>query len=200
MAASTAYEEICILYLYVREKIMAKRVLVISTSLRGNSNSDVLAKAFAKGAKEAGNEVTEISLKDKNIGFCKGCLACLKLGHCVIKDDAVKIAEQMHDAEVIVFSTPIYYYEMAGQMKTLLDRANCLYGTDYAFKEIYMLSTAAEDEESVDSRAVNGLEGWIACFERAKLAGTVFAGGVDEAGTIAGHPSLEESFRMGNSV
>lgn len=89
---------------------------------------------------------------------------------------------------------------MAGQMKTLLDRANCLYGTDYAFKEIYMLSTAAEDEEYVDSRAVNGLEGWIACFERAKLAGTVFAGGVDEAGTITGHPSLEESFRMGNSV
>ena len=179
---------------------MAKRVLVISTSLRGNSNSDVLAKAFAKGAKEAGNEVAEISLKDKNIGFCKGCLACLKLGHCVIKDDAVKIAEQMHDADVIVFSTPIYYYEMAGQMKTLLDRANCLYGTDYVFKEIYMLSTAAEDEEYVDSRAVNGLEGWIACFERAKLAGTVFAGGVDEAGTITGHPSLEESFRMGNSV
>lgn len=52
----------------------------------------------------------------------------------------------------------------------------------------------------MNSRAVNGLEGWIACFERAKLAGTVFAGGVDEAGTIAGHPSLEESFRMGNSV
>lgn len=44
---------------------MAKRVLVISTSLRGNSNSDVLAKAFAKGAKEAGNEVTEISLRIK---------------------------------------------------------------------------------------------------------------------------------------
>ena len=179
---------------------MGKKVLVISTSLRSNSNSDALAKAFAEGAKEAGNEVTEVSLKDKNIGFCKGCLACLKLGHCVRKDDAVKIAEQMHDAEVIVFATPIYYYEMAGQMKTLLDRVNCLYGTDYAFKEVYMLSTAAEDEEGVDSRSVSGLEGWIACFDRAKLAGTVFAGGVDEAGTIAGHPSLEKAVRMGNAI
>ncbi len=179
---------------------MSKKVLIISTSLRSNSNSDALAEAFAKGAKEAGHEVTEISLKNKTMGFCKGCLACLKLGHCVIKDDAVEIAKQMHDAEVIAFSTPIYYYEMAGQMKTLLDRANCLYGTDYAFKDIYMLSTAAEDKEGVDSRAVSGLEGWIACFERAKLAGTVFAGGADEAGAIAGHKALKDAYQRGATV
>lgn len=113
---------------------MSKKVLVISTSLRHNSNSETLAGEFAKGAKEAGHEVKEITLRDKNIGFCKGCLACLKLGHCVIQDDAVEIAKQMHDAQVIVFATPIYYYEMSGQMKTMLDRANPLYGTDYAFE------------------------------------------------------------------
>ena len=89
---------------------------------------------------------------------------------------------------------------MAGQMKTLLDRANCLYGTDYAFKDIYMLSTAAEDEEGVDSRAVSGLEGWIACFERAKLAGTVLAGGADEAGDIAGHRALKDAYQKGTAV
>ena len=68
---------------------MSKKVLIISTSLRGNSNSEALAHEFAKGAKDAGNEVTEITLCDKNIGFCKGCFACLKLGYCVINDDAV---------------------------------------------------------------------------------------------------------------
>ena len=52
---------------------MSKKVLIISTSLRGNSNSEALAHEFAKGAKDAGNEVTEITLCDKNIGFCKGC-------------------------------------------------------------------------------------------------------------------------------
>ena len=72
--------------------------------------------------------VCKISLRDKNIGFCKGCLACLKTGQCVIKDDAVEIAQKMHDAEVIAFASPIYYYEMSGQMKTMLDRANWLYG------------------------------------------------------------------------
>ena len=179
---------------------MSKKVLIISTSLRHNSNSETLAGEFAKGAKEAGHEVKEITLRDKNIGFCKGCLACLKLGHCVIQDDAVEIAKQMHDAQVIVFATPIYYYEMSGQMKTMLDRANPLYGTDYAFEDIYFLSTAAEDENGVDSRAIAGLEGWIDCFERAKLAGTVFAGGVDAAGAITGHTALKKAFEMGKSI
>lgn len=112
---------------------MSKRVLVISSSLRNNSNSDALADAFAKGAQEAGHQVQKISLKGKTIGFCRGCLACLKAGKCIIRDDAMEIAQQMKEADVIAFATPIYYYEMSGQMKTMLDRANSLYGSDYAF-------------------------------------------------------------------
>ena len=55
----------------------------------------------------------------------------------------------MHDADVIAFATPIYYYEMCGQLKTLLDRANPLYPSDYRFRDIYMLTSAAENEEYV---------------------------------------------------
>ncbi|MCI8495402.1 MAG: flavodoxin family protein [Lachnospiraceae bacterium] len=179
---------------------MSKRVLVISTSLRSDSNSEALADAFMEGAKEAGHQIQKINLRDKTIGFCKGCLACLKKGNCVIPDDAVEIAEKMHDAEVIAFATPIYYYEMSGQMKTMLDRANSLYGSDYAFQDIYLLSTAAEDEEGVDRRAVSGLEGWIACFERARLAGTVFVGGVNAAGEITGHPGIKQAYEAGRAV
>ena len=179
---------------------MNKKVLVISTSLRNNSNSEALADSFARGAEEAGNQVERISLRDKLISFCKGCLACLKAGKCIIRDDALEIAEKMHDAEVIAFATPIYYYEMSGQMKTMLDRANSLYGSDYRFGDIYLLSAAAEDKEDVDQRAVSGLEGWIACFERARLSGTVFAGGVDGTGEIKGHPALESAYEMGKAV
>jgi multimeric flavodoxin WrbA len=60
-----------------------KKVVVISTSLRHGSNSDMLADQFAKGAKAAGNEVEIISLVDKSIQFCKGCLACQ------IRDDRI---------------------------------------------------------------------------------------------------------------
>lgn len=179
---------------------MSKNILVISTSLRRNSNSEALADAFIKGAREAGHHVQKISLRDKKIGFCKGCFACLKSGKCIINDDAVEIAEQMRNAGVIVFATPIYYYEMAGQMKTLLDRANSLYGSDYAFQSIYLLSAAAENEEGVDRRAISGLQGWIDCFERAEFSGSVFAGGVNETGEIEGHPALKKSYEMGKRV
>ena len=155
-----------------------KKVLVISTSLRGVSNSHALAEAFAQGARQGGNEVELLTLHHQDIKFCIGCLSCVKTGKCVIPDDAPAITAKMHDADVLVFATPIYYYEMSGQMKTLLDRANPLYGSDYHFTDIYLLTSAAEDEEHVPSRAISGLEGWIECFDRAHLAGTVFAGGV----------------------
>ena len=104
------------------------------------------------------------------------------------------------DANVLVFATPIYYYEMSGQLKTMLDRANSLYESDYKFQDVYMLSTAAEEEAGTDFRAVQGLEGWIACFERARLAGTVFAVGVNDPGQIEGHPAIEQALAMGRNV
>lgn len=65
---------------------MAKKVLIISTSLRGGSNSDILARECERGAKEAGHEVEYISLKGKEIKYCIGCLACQTKGNCVLKD------------------------------------------------------------------------------------------------------------------
>ena len=97
---------------------MSKNVLIISSSPRKGGNSEALAAAFAKGAQEAGNQVETVYLRENQYGFCKGCLACQKLGHCVIKDDAVEIAAKMHDADVLVFATPVYYYSVSGQLKT----------------------------------------------------------------------------------
>lgn len=104
---------------------MSKKVLVISTSLRRHSNSHALAEEFAKGAKEAGHQVELISLIGRQIEYCVGCLSCQRTGQCVIEDDANLIAEKMLKADVVCYATPIYYYEMAGQMKTLLDRVLC---------------------------------------------------------------------------
>ena len=177
-----------------------KNVLIISSSLRPRSNSDALAEAFARGAAEAGNQVETVSLRGKEIHFCKGCLACQQTQKCVIADDAPAIVQKMYGADVLVFATPIYYYELSGQLKTLLDRANPLYGTDYHFRDIYLLTSAAEDEEQTPARAVTGLGGWIACFEQARLAGSVFAGGVNGPGEVKGHAALTSAYEMGKNV
>lgn len=73
---------------------MAKNILILSASLRAGSNSEALANAFADGARAAGHAVEVISLRGKNIAFCRGCLACQTLGGCVIDDDAVAITEK----------------------------------------------------------------------------------------------------------
>ena len=174
-----------------------KKIVVISTSIRANSNSEVLAESFAKGAESAGHQVEFISLKGKRIDFCKGCLTCQNTGKCVIRDDVADIMDKVLEADVVAWATPIYYYEMSGQMKTLIDRLNPMFSMDYKFRDIYFLSVAAEDGAHVPERAVSGLQGWIDCFERASLKGSVFCGGVTDGGEIQGHAGLKEAYTMG---
>ena len=179
---------------------MGKTVLIVSSSPRKSGNSETLTDAFAGGAQEAGHSVEAVRLREKQIGFCKGCNACRKLGHCVIQDDAVEIAAKMHDADVLVFATPVYYYSVCGQLKTMLDRANPLFGSDYAFTEAYLLATATDDGPATFDGAKKAVQGWVDCFPRCTLTGTVFAGGVNGVGEIAGHPALEQARRMGMEI
>ena len=177
-----------------------KKIIVISTSLRNGSNSDMLADHFIDGAKSAGNDVEKISLVGKNIQFCKGCMACQKMGRCTIKDDVNDIMAKVLQADVVVWATPIYYYEMSGQMKTLIDRMNAMYEQDYQFRDIYLLTTAAEDEAETPKRAETGLTGWIDCYPKSRLAGTLFCGGVNDAREIQGNPKLLEAYEMGKHI
>ena len=132
-----------------------KKILIVSASPRKNSNSEALARAFAEGAKAAGNEVELVSLRGKTVNFCRGCFVCQEKLRCVIRDDADAICQKALDADVLVFATPIYYYEMSGQLKTLLDRLNPLFPSDYAFTDVYLLSSAAENV----SREVSSTQG-----------------------------------------
>ena len=150
------------------------KVLVISTSLRAKSNSDILAESLIKGAQDAGHEVEQISLKGKELKFCIGCLACQKMQECVLKDDAVWIAEKVKNADTLVFATPIYYYEMM---------------------------TAAEDEDYVPEKAISGLQGWVDCFEKAELAGTLFCGGISDPGEASGNKEAQDkAYEFGKSL
>lgn len=179
---------------------MPKNVLIVTTSLRSGSNSETLAQEFARGAREAGHSVEVLSLKGKEISFCRGCLSCQKTHKCVIADDALDIAEKIGHADVVAFATPVYYYGLSGQLKTLLDRCNALYTSDYSFRSVYLLVTAAENETTTVNGSVQGIQGWVDCFEKAELAGTIFAGGVTGAGEITGHPALRKAYQAGRKI
>lgn len=180
---------------------MQKNIVILSTSPRKGGNSETLADAFLSGAAAKGHKAEKICLYDKDIRFCRGCLACQKTQRCVIRDDVEAILEKIRKADVLVFATPIYFYEMCGQMKTLLDRTNPLFPAEYAFRDIYLLATAADDEESAIDGAIQGLEGWISCFEHAKLAGVVRGAGADEPGALGAQSALvAQAMQMGGAV
>lgn len=180
---------------------MKYNILVISTSPRKAGNSDVLANQFIKGASENGHNVEKISLINKDVQFCKGCLVCQQKKPCVIKDDANEIVKKMKSADVIVFATPIYFYEMCGQMKTLLDRTNPLFIEDYKFRDIYLLATCADDDENAIDGAIKGLQGWIACFEKSVLKGVIKGLGIDQYGEVKNHKEvMNEAYLLGKAI
>ena len=180
---------------------MKKNVLVISSSLRSGSNSELLAKAAMDGAVAAGHDVHWLSLKDKKFEFCKGCLACQNTGKCVIRDDMDDMIDLVKDTDAIIVATPVYYYGMSGQLKTFLDRCNPLYIADYRFRDVYLLTTSAEDGEEVYQTTKAGLQGWVDCFPKASFAGLVSGGGVNNPKEVTFRPELlKQAYDLGTNI
>ena len=157
---------------------MAKKVLILSSSPRRGGNSDTLCDEFMRGAAESNHEVEKIFLRDKTIHYCTGCSTCsLYQKPCPQKDDAAEIIEKMVDADVIVMATPVYFYTMSAQMKTLIDRC-CGRYTEMNGKEFYFIVTAAEDDHKKMLRTIDTFQGFLDCLEDPVIKGTVFGLGV----------------------
>lgn len=178
---------------------MAKKVLVISASARRNGNSDTLANRFIEGAKEAGNQVEKVFLKDKTINYCSGCGVCNTTRLCVQKDDMKELIDQFVAADIIVFATPVYFYAMNGQMKTFIDRLVPRY-TEMNNKKFYLIMTAAEDEATTLDKTIIGFQGLLDCLEGVEIAGIIRGTGAWKIGDIVTKPVMKEAYIMGKSV
>ena len=177
-----------------------KKVIVVTSSPRKGGNSETLAQKFAEGAKAAGNEVQFIAVRDVDLKFCTGCMYCNSHDKCVLNDGMNALYKSFENADVLVFATPVYYYAVSGQLKTFLDRLNPLYIRKNKFKEVYLLATSAEDEESAMDGCVKDIQGWIDCFEGVELKGVIRGTGVTEAGEINGTDFPAKAFEAGKSV
>ena len=98
----------------------------IHGSARKGGNTDVLLNVALEEAKESGVFVDKIFLADKSIAPCDGCMGCTKTGNCVIDDDAQDIYSRMLESDGIIWATPVYFWSMTGQTKTLMDRTYAL--------------------------------------------------------------------------
>jgi multimeric flavodoxin WrbA len=99
------------------------KILGISFSPRKNGNTVAMLTEALNAAEAAGAEVELYSVNGKNLQPCDGCWSCVKTGRCHIKDDMEALHDKMLAAEGIVFGTPVYFYGMTAQAKTVIDRS-----------------------------------------------------------------------------
>lgn len=98
------------------------KIVVLEGSPNKNGSSNMLANELIRGAQEAGHTVQVIDAAHSDIRPCTGCIHCGYEGPCVQKDDMEKFRGMILDADMVVFVTPLYYYGMSAQLKTLIDR------------------------------------------------------------------------------
>ena len=182
---------------------MPKKIVILNGSPRKAGNTSALVKAFTEGAESAAPAVTEIFLDGMNIAACKGCFG----GHssqecpCVQKDDMTQIYPAVKESDMVVLATPLYYWNMSGQLRTAIDRlfaleegdGNLLRGNGRASA----LLMAAEG---------HGFEDVVLYYDhlmehlRWNNLGHVLAGGNMDVGDIQGKSELEEAYRLGVSI
>lgn len=176
---------------------MTKNILVLSASFRKKGNSDLLCDQFIKGAQQAGHQTEKIHLNDLAINYCRGCGVCNTTHSCVQKDDMAAVLDKMIAADVIVMATPVYFYTMNGQMKTLIDRTVPRY-TEISGKDFYFIVAAADDSRANMEKTLEGFRGFTTdCLPDAHEKGIVYGTGAWNIGDIKNMPAMEEAFQMG---
>ena len=134
------------------DNIMSKKIVVITGSPRKNGNSFAMTDAFIKAAEEKGHTVTRFDAAMKNVGGCHACETCFKTGKaCSFDDDFNTITSDILEADVVVFTMPVYWYSIPAQIKGVIDRlfSFVVGGKDIAGKECAMIVCCEEDDMSV---------------------------------------------------
>ncbi len=177
-----------------------KRILILSGSPRKGGNSDTLCDQFMKGAVEAGNKVEKVFVADKKIAPCRACYYCRShKGSCSIKDDMAELLQKMIDADVIVLSSPVYFYSISAQLKAVIDRTVARW-LEVKDKEFYYIMTSAEDSDSVMDTTLACFRGYADCVEGAAEKGVIYGKGFYERGEILNKPAMQEAYEMGKSI
>lgn len=172
------------------------RVTILSSSPR-KGNSDILCNEFAKGAAEVGATVSRYWLPDYRIGYCKGCLACLNTHRCVQEDDAKAIIDSMAESDVICLATPVYFYNMSAQLKTLLDRT-CAYVDRLHDKKFVLLLTCEDRDRDAFDEILTAFNGYFRCLDNAETIAVVRGYGVLRKTEILSRPTaLEHAYQAG---
>lgn len=179
---------------------MAKNILVVHASPRTDGNSSRLADEFIRGAEEAGNAVTRIAIGHANIRGCNACAYCFSHeGQCVQNDDMQQFYPLLHAADVLVFATPMYYYNYPAQLRAFQDRMFCGVAKPFNIPEVGLL-LCFEDKDITTCEPLLGSYRVCNNYCKQTSIGEVIVNNVYEKGAIEGNPGLVEAYELGKSI
>lgn len=179
---------------------MGNNIVILSGSPRKNGNTDRLVAAFIAGAKATGKNVRLFRVAEMGIAPCLGCNACFKHpGVCAQKDDMTEIVTAIGQADTMVFASPVYYFSVSAQLKTVIDRMYVFLQVGMPVKEAALLLTcgAATTDAAEPSVAMFRM---IASYQKWREAGIVIAPNLHIPGEIDGRPELAAAQKLGEEI
>ena len=108
------------------------KALGIVGSPRENGNTTVLVSEILSGAAEAGAETQLVNVASLNIRGCQACMYCKSHEACAVQDDMQSLYPLLHEADVVVIGSPMYFGQMTSQTKTFVDRLYALMGPNFS--------------------------------------------------------------------
>ena len=181
---------------------MSKKIVVITGSPRKNGNSFAMTDAFIKAAEEKGHTITRFDAALKKVGGSRACETCFSTGKaCTFDDDFNTIAPAILEADVIVFTMPVYWYSIPAQIKGVIDRIFSMVvgGKDIAGKECALITCCEEDDMSVMDGVRIPIER-MAALNKWKMAGEVLIPGVLNVGDIDKTEGCKKAADLANAI
>ena len=173
-------------------------VTLLNGSPRRGGNTEILAKEFERGAIEAGNTVQLINLAGKKIAGCLGCQYCFSHdGECVQKDDMGEILQILDQTDLLVFASPIYWFDITAQLKSAINRMYARGKIGFHFKKTALLLDSGAD--GVYDAALAQYRATCA-YLRWQSIGEICVPGMTEKGSIKTSPLLSKAYELGKSV
>ena len=181
---------------------MSKKIVVITGSPRKNGNSFAMTDAFIKTAEAKGHTITRFDAALKKVDGCRACETCFSTGKaCTFDDDFNTIAPAILEADVIVFTMPVYWYSIPAQIKGVIDRIFSMVvgGKDIAGKECALITCCEEDDMSVMDGVRIPIER-MAALNKWKMAGEVLIPGVLNVGDIDKTEGCKKAADLANAI
>lgn len=179
-----------------------KQVLIINASPRIGGNSETLSNAFKKGILRERCKINTISVGKIPIKGCIACNKCYELNKaCCFDDNFSIIANLIEDSDVIVFSTPMYWYNFPTQMKSIIDKfyAFIIGKRDVSNKKSILLVCGELKDEKQYSPILDTYHQIIQELNWINL-GEIIATDVFEIGDICGNKALELSEKLASKI